>query len=255
MTVQGSEQQIIDLFKALIKAQSEFPKIVKTKNAYNYKYAPLDEIIDQVGPILHKHGLAVINPIDERGDGKQSVGTMLLHDQGGYIFCSGLTVSEVIKMQEQGGQVTYGRRYGYCGILGITSQDDDDAAVSSKSPRRASNAPRRDGVAQDGIAPLVAAKVATPAQSSGDSGSSPDPSLPNKAERIEIASKLTKYRQHVSDDLLEEYLLKASGAKEVRLIKKEQWKVLLEVLEKAIAARKGQTVGEVLIPILQGVTP
>lgn len=251
----GTPEQIAALYAALGQAQAEFPKIEKTKSAYNYKYAPMDEIEEKIRPILVKHGLTVLHPIDHV-NGKQAVGTLVTHVLGGRIACDGLIIQEGIKMQDQGGHVTYGRRYGYCAMLGITSQDDDDAAVSSsgaKSPRRgaASSTPRRDAVAQPvGRAPLAAARAATPVQPSGDSGSSPDPSLPlptketrlayvpslpTKEERLAYVGQLSKYRKQVTDDALRGFLLRESGAPETRLIEKRDWIRMLAQLDEALA--------------------
>src|SRR5437899_1578121 len=75
MQVAGTPEQITALYSAIIMAQMEFPSIAKTKEAYNYKYAPLPEIHEKIRPILSKHSLAVFHPIIRTQDGKQSIGT------------------------------------------------------------------------------------------------------------------------------------------------------------------------------------
>lgn len=226
MYTTGTPEQVATLFAALILAQADFPPIPKTKTvksgSYSYNYAPLPEIHEKIRPILKTHGLAVFHPI-QRVDGKSCIGTTVIHRLGGSITCDGLGIPDGIKMQEQGGHVTYGSRYGYCSMLGITSQDDDDLAAKSSRQRKSGNG----GVAQDGRAPLTS--------SSGDSGSIPDPSLPTKTERATYVGKLNAYREHVTDSELQAYLLKRSGAAEVRLIKTTQWEQILKELDGALS--------------------
>jgi hypothetical protein len=232
----GTPEQITALYAALSLAQAEFPKIEKTKSAYNYKYAPMDEIELKIRPVLIKHGLAVFHPINHVGEsGKQAVGALIVHALGGRFWCDGLIIQESAKPQDQGGHITYGRRYVYCSMLGITSQDDDES-VLAKSPRR-STVTRRDGVAQDGRAP-IAGRSSVPPAPVGDSGSIPDPSLPTKQERIEYVARLGNYRKQVTDDALRAFLLRESGASETRLIAKKDWLKLLTQLDDALAKGK-----------------
>lgn len=232
MEAAGTPEQITALYGALILAQAEFPPIAKTKQAYNYKYAPLSEIHEKIRPILSRHHLAVFHPL-VRKDGKTAVGTTLIHDGGGRLSCDGISISETLKIQEQGGYVTYGSRYGYCAMLGLTSEDEDENLLGQKSPRSSPKTPRRDGVAQDGRVPLV--RPSSPVASSGDSGSSPDPSLPTKQERLDYVAKLGLYRKQVTDDALQAFLLRESGASEVRLIAKKDWITILAKLDAALA--------------------
>ena len=229
MHFEGIPEQVTALMAALVAAQAEFPAIPKTKTAgagsFSYKYAPLVEIQEKIRPILAKHDLAVIHPL-ERIDGKQIITTLILHKGGGRAACAGLTVPESLKIQEQGSYITYGSRYGYSSVLGIASEDENENHLG-RGPRP--KPPRQDGVAQDGRAPLVA-----PKSRSGDSGSIPDPSLPTKQDRASYRSRLNEYRAHVEDDALEQFLLRASGASEVRLVTKAQWKKLLTDLDAAL---------------------
>lgn len=237
MHLEGTAEQKLELLQALMRAQAEFPPIAKTKSAYNYKYAPLPEIHEKIRPILVKHDLAVFHPMS-RLDGHQTVNTLVVHKSGGWLLSDGLTIPENIKIQDQGSYVTYISRYGYCATLGITSQDEDDTVLAAKSPRqKAATSPRRDGVAQTGRATLAStvAPSSFPAPvPSVDSGSIPDPSLPTKQERTAYVVKLNDYRKHITDDALQAYLLKRSGATEVRLIKKAQWDAILQELDKAL---------------------
>jgi hypothetical protein len=239
MHLEGSPAQTAELIKALIEAQAEFPPIPRTKTAYNYKYAPLDKIHEIIRPILAKHGLAVVHPI-VRVDGKQTITTTILHAGGGRMSCDGLTVLDNIKMQEQGGQITYGSRYGYCSMLGISSEDDDENRLAAaRSPRRQS---RQDGVAQDGRAPVPA----PPPGPTGDSSSIPDPSLPSLSHRKHYAERLKNYLSSgLTAEALQAYVLRESGATESRFIKTSQW---LEILAKLDDANAANTLDKLVAP-------
>jgi ERF superfamily len=209
MQVHGNEQQTVALFNALIAAQAEFPAIPKTKSAYNYKYAPLPEIHTLIRPILIKHGLAVLHPITTNAEFKTCVGTVVIHKDGGSLASEGLIIPE-LKAQEQGSFVTYGNRYGYCSMLGLTSQDDDDAAMASGKTQRRGNA--------RAVAPIAAAKPV-------------DPDMPSAEERQEYKKKIDIFKQHVSKEDLQGYLLAQSGASEVRFMTRAQWNSALARLD------------------------
>jgi hypothetical protein len=112
-----------ELIKALIRARSEFPKIPKDKLNPAFKgvrYASLDSILDSVVPCLCRHGLAVVQTLDE---GKLI--TTLYHESGQSIYSSYLLPSG-LDAQKMGAAITYGRRYSICSILCITADEDTD---------------------------------------------------------------------------------------------------------------------------------
>jgi hypothetical protein len=120
---------------ALAKAQGEFPPIAKDKTAkagsYSYSYADLASIIDHVRPVLAKHGLSVIQPIEAPNGVGLRIRTELRHIDGGKVI-STFPLNDDGTDQQLGSRQTYRRRYAYCAILGIAPQDeDDDATVAS----------------------------------------------------------------------------------------------------------------------------
>jgi hypothetical protein len=126
-----------ELAGALAKAQADFPPIVKDKTAggagsYTYKYADLSTILDAVGPVLTKHGLAV-SQLFRNG----SLVTLLAHTSGEWL-CAEMGVPNHVKDQDLGKSITYRRRYSIQSILGVASEDDTDGAAE---PAQAS-APR-----------------------------------------------------------------------------------------------------------------
>lgn len=129
-----------ELAKALVKAQSEFPPIgrsrdvkvqTKTGGSYTFSYAPLDEILNVVRPVLAKNGLAVSQLLGNVS-GQPALKTILLHEGGEVLQDScPLPANGSLSAQEFGSLVTYFRRYGLVTVLGIATEEDDDGNHAS----------------------------------------------------------------------------------------------------------------------------
>lgn len=118
------------LAPALATFQANIPHIGKDKTvtvktrgggSYSFDYAPLDQIVSQLRPLLAAQKLAVLQYPSENG-----LVTMLLHESGQYIRDT-MPLTLKGSMQEQGSLITYARRYAYCAMLGIVTDEDDDA--------------------------------------------------------------------------------------------------------------------------------
>ena len=129
---------------ALAKAQSEFPPIerrktvtvtTKTGGQYKFAYAPLDEILAAVKPVLSGNGLALSQLLSNL-DGRPALRTMLLHASGEFLedVCP-LPVNGGESAQEIGSAITYLRRYAAVAILGIATEEDDDGNAASGNRR------------------------------------------------------------------------------------------------------------------------
>lgn len=130
--------EIGQLAAALALAQGKFQPIKRNKTVkvfgktkdgrpfeYNYAYAPLDEILNATRPALSENGLAVIQTTDE-GEGGTLLKTMLIHASGQWVE-SYKNLGRFEDPQKFGGALTYYRRYQISAILGISSEEDDDA--------------------------------------------------------------------------------------------------------------------------------
>lgn len=120
---------------ALSGFQSEAPAIKKLKSGHNIKYAPLEDILAQVKGLLAKWGLSYRweQKQDESGI---TVTTIITHVDGhseSLSMTSGADSSgSKNAIQGIGSAVTYLRRYGLTGALGIVVADEDsDGRVSS----------------------------------------------------------------------------------------------------------------------------
>lgn len=131
-------EQINELAAALAAAQGSFQSIKRSKAVevsgttkdgkpyrYKYAYAPLDEILNATRPALSQNGLAIIQTTNE-GDGRTLLKTSLIHASGQWVE-SYKDLGRFDKPQEFGGALTYYRRYQISAILGISSEEDDDA--------------------------------------------------------------------------------------------------------------------------------
>lgn len=142
MEVKTSEQTAA-IYSAIHLLQQELApvkrsKVVKT-GKYEFRYAPLDEIVEVLKPLFKTNGLAVIQAVDE-----SSLTTRLIHTSGEWIESATHLNTDHANMQGFGGEVTFKRRYALSALLGIVSDDDNDAPrhsatkgiLESLSPRR-----------------------------------------------------------------------------------------------------------------------
>lgn len=127
---------ITELAKALVKFNLEVNKIAKDADNPFFKnnYATLDTIIDEIRPILSKHGLSIMQI--PSGDGQNvTLKTLLLHESGEWLESDELTMKPVKNdPQAVGSCITYARRYSLAAFLSLnTGEDDDNRATYGKA--------------------------------------------------------------------------------------------------------------------------
>ena len=122
------------LVAALLKARQSFPTIPKTKDGQSgnrvFKYAPLDAIFDAVMPHLFANGLLLT-----QGTDGHNITTRLDHISGEWREASMPVNAEHANMQSYGIEITYRRRYAIQPMLGIVTEEDNDAAGGQKRDR------------------------------------------------------------------------------------------------------------------------
>jgi len=117
------------------------------------KYAPLNDMLNYLRPMLRKHGLAVTQHVTGQ-DNAIGVETVVLHESGQYMT-STVTIpiaSEKGKSVAQvaGSTVSYLRRYAIAAALNVASEDDDDGnAGLTQAPQTQRSAPQRQTIPQD----------------------------------------------------------------------------------------------------------
>lgn len=125
---------IAQIAKALAAAQGEFGPVVKNRTAnvksdkgnYTYDYADLATVLEAVRPVLCKHGLALTSVPGNPNSGKVGVRTLLLHESGESLEAY-MEAPCGPRLQDAGTAITYLRRYTISSLLGIASEEDDDA--------------------------------------------------------------------------------------------------------------------------------
>jgi len=122
-------ESITEIAKALSTFQGKVknPKNTAENPHFKYKYAPLDEVLNIVRPLLAECGLSLVQ-IPTVENNQISVQTLLFHVSGEWIKFDPLKLPvDKPNAQGIGAAITYARRYALSSILGISSEDDDDA--------------------------------------------------------------------------------------------------------------------------------
>lgn len=129
---------IIEIAKALSKFQSIVkPAIKNGENPFFHsKYATLDDVLETIHEPLEKTGLS----FSQFPTGEDSLTTILMHTSGEFLQSTAKMSPKDETPQGQGSAITYMRRYALSAILGIATEDDDDANKASK-PTSATKTP------------------------------------------------------------------------------------------------------------------
>lgn len=130
-------ENISELLVALTKAKQSMTAPLKTKKAYGYMYAPLDEILRCVEPSLLNNGLFITH---DRDLGKNELVTYLFHVCGQYISTrvkiEFKAENKMNLMQSLGSASTYAMRYNINALLNLAAEDDDDGAASGDNKEK-----------------------------------------------------------------------------------------------------------------------
>lgn len=131
-------ESIKNIAKALAAFQADVknPANTETNPFFKSKYAPLNDILNLVRPLLSKHGLSVLQ--SPSGDGQNvTVTTLITHESGEWIESDPLTLkADKATAQGAGSAITYARRYALSAMLGISSEDDDDGNIASQTEEK-----------------------------------------------------------------------------------------------------------------------
>ncbi len=136
MEIKTSES-VVELSKALVSVQAELQNPKRTTDAYKYKYAKLEEVINITKIPLTDNGLSIIQAPSAK-DCEVYVTTRIQHTSGEYME-STLTMYLPEKSQnmsqEVGKCITYARRYSLAGMLNIEQEDDDVNSATQSKPK------------------------------------------------------------------------------------------------------------------------
>lgn len=120
---------------ALAEFQSRVPPISKTRSVKKangqllYKFAPLEDITEQVKPLLHELGLSVSYDTTHHDNGAITVVCIVRHigghEERNSVYVPQTQGHNTNAAQNMGIQLSYGKRYGLINGLGITTADED----------------------------------------------------------------------------------------------------------------------------------
>jgi len=130
-------ESIAALAAALNKAQAEMSGAKKgaTNPFFKSKYANLEEVINCVKEPFANNGLSFMQfPVS--ADGFAGVNTIILHESGAYIRTGFMLKCSKNDPQGMGSAITYAKRYGLQGAVGLPSEDDDGNAASAPAPKK-----------------------------------------------------------------------------------------------------------------------
>ena len=124
---------------AFLLSQASIANPTKSQKAYNYKFAPLDEVLEIIKAELAKNNIAISQtPIGEFIDNQVTIRTTLIWADGKTCESIYWDFSIPIKSggsnltQDYGSAVTYGRRYSALAIFSLAPEADDDGVGSKK---------------------------------------------------------------------------------------------------------------------------
>ena len=137
--------------KAMAGFQSECPTIQKKTQGYNYKYADLTTIVEQIKGILAKYGFSYTFDTDDV-ENTIVVSCKVKHISG-HMEVSKATITRetTTKMnasQQSGAAMTYGKRYAFVNAFGLLTGDEDNDAATPHY-----NAPMKPYVKSPTVAP------------------------------------------------------------------------------------------------------
>lgn len=142
-----TSEDIKEITKALVAFHSEVGRITKdgTNPHLRNRYATIDQIIEEIRPILASHGLFIMQLPTNSEDGGIQMVTRLYHISGQWMESPVLTINPQKKdAQGIGSAITYARRYSLTSFLGLNTGEDDDGHRASggdngQAPKQQSN--------------------------------------------------------------------------------------------------------------------
>jgi hypothetical protein len=128
---------------AFSEMQRELPVIIEHKKTDKSSYAPLEDIVQEVRPILARHGFSLSHRTEWPDKGTVKVVGILSHRQGHERESEFLSAADASgsknPIQGLASAISYGRRYTTTDLLNIVTRGEDDDA------KRAGRAPAPDG--------------------------------------------------------------------------------------------------------------
>jgi hypothetical protein len=232
---------------AMAKLQGEMPIIQKSESVMNkpekggklrYKFAPIDKIVLQSGPVISKNGFSYMTNVNQDIDSVEAV-TKVTHICG-HSDNSAFRVpiekdAFMTNQQKYASAQTYAKRYSFCNAFGImTGEEDDDSNANAEEAKPAHPAYK------------PSQRYAKPTQPTTAQATPPTQNQPVKAiipdnERIMIALKKLGYEPKLKEEVAEVVKNETGLDLEPR-----NYKAIIIKLENKLKAPKQAVEGELL---------
>ena len=123
----------MSIYKQLLEVQKEVGAISKdSKNPFfKSKYFDINKLIEVVNPVLSKHGLVLLQPIE---DNKVYSKIFDANAEKGEKLCveSCIELPNLSDPQKIGSAISYYRRYTLSSLLGLQAEDEDGNGLKAK---------------------------------------------------------------------------------------------------------------------------
>ena len=107
---------------------------------FKSKYFDVNQLIEAIRPELIKHDLLLLQPIEN-----DRVITRIIDVESGDSIEAGIKLSDNVKPQDIGSEITYYRRYTLQSLLGVEAEDDDgniSSGNTTKSKPKSNSKPK-----------------------------------------------------------------------------------------------------------------
>jgi hypothetical protein len=137
-----------EIAKALAAAQTQLGPVLRDKTVrvsgdkgtYTFDYADLASVVEVCRTALSQQSIAIVQGV-ETEQGGVKVETRLIHSSGEWLSSAITMRGAADKPQAVGSLITYARRYALSAMVGVASEEDDDANVAEGNSRQISTRP------------------------------------------------------------------------------------------------------------------
>jgi len=129
----------MNLIEKIAEVQKEIGKMSKNQKGYNYQYFDINQILEQLKPLLEKNKLAVTQPLTNL-EGKPALMTCVYDLETDEKIETITPLIESTKPQDMGSCITYYRRYSLQALFALEAEDDDGKTASKPTKKAPSTA-------------------------------------------------------------------------------------------------------------------